>query len=238
MPGKLPQWFKADEVYAYNGQWFFGSREGLHIGPYSDRDVAKAKGTQVAKRLRTMNGAQQLKFVRKVLDAEWGNISQFILATGVGDASAGSSPRPRKPCAGARVTGTGTVPDGISRPTERGSSPPARESMSARSKPRPRRRSTNVGWLRCWKGRTPRKRRFTSSTSTNIARQLGRSARSGRTCSHRGEPSRQNLAGHRFRPDAGYLQAKFPRPFALHRRHRDFYFTEVSVNKPLDGVLR
>lgn len=96
MPGKLPQWFRADEVYAYNGQWFFGSREGLHIGPYSDRDIAKAKGTQVAKRLRTMNEAQQLKFVRKVLDAEWGNISKFILTTGIGDASAGSSPPPKE----------------------------------------------------------------------------------------------------------------------------------------------
>ena len=96
MPGKLPQWFRADEVYAYNGQWFFGSREGLHIGPYSDRDIAKAKGTQVAKRLRAMNEAQQLKFVRKVLDAEWGNISKFIQKTGVGDASAGSSPPPKE----------------------------------------------------------------------------------------------------------------------------------------------
>lgn len=96
MPGKLPQWFKADEVYASNGQWYFGSREGLHIGPYADREVAKAKGTQVAKRLRTMNESQQLKFVRKVLDAEWDNIAHLIPNTGIGDAATGSTPPPKE----------------------------------------------------------------------------------------------------------------------------------------------
>jgi hypothetical protein len=94
--GKLPQWFRADEVYAYNGQWYFGSREGLHIGPYAEKDVAKAKGTQVAKRLRAMNEAQQLKFVRKVLDREWDNVSRLIPKTGIGDAAAGSEPPPKE----------------------------------------------------------------------------------------------------------------------------------------------
>ena len=96
MPGKLPQWFRADEVYAYGGQWYFGSREGLHIGPYVDREVAQAKGTQVAKRLRAMNEAKQLKFVRKVLDAEWENVSHLIPKTGIGDAATGSEPPPKE----------------------------------------------------------------------------------------------------------------------------------------------
>lgn len=96
MPGKLPQWFRADEVYASGGQWFFGSREGLHIGPYADREVAQGKGTQVAKRLRTMNEAQQLKFVRKVLDAEWENVSHLIAKTGIGDPATSSEPPPKE----------------------------------------------------------------------------------------------------------------------------------------------
>ena len=68
----LPGWFQADEIFSSEGSWFFGSQEGLNIGPYEDEQAAKTKSEQVAKRLLALNNDDdRLQFVRKVLHDEW-----------------------------------------------------------------------------------------------------------------------------------------------------------------------
>jgi hypothetical protein len=72
MERTLPSWFRADEVFEDNDRWFFGSVEGLHIGPYADEKTARSRGEQVATRLKLLdNDADRMRFVRKVLHHEW-----------------------------------------------------------------------------------------------------------------------------------------------------------------------
>lgn len=71
----MPEWFQADELFSSDAGWFFGSREGLNIGPYADRDAAEAKGAQVAKRLRALKtDTDRMQFIRKVLHEEWESV--------------------------------------------------------------------------------------------------------------------------------------------------------------------
>ena len=48
MEYSLPAWFKADEIFTHNGNWYLGSVGSLHIGPYSDRETAETKSEQVS----------------------------------------------------------------------------------------------------------------------------------------------------------------------------------------------
>ena len=71
----LPGWFRADEIFSSDGSWFFGSQEGLNIGPYADEKAAKSKSKQVAKRLLALNNDDdRLQFVRKVMHEEWESV--------------------------------------------------------------------------------------------------------------------------------------------------------------------
>jgi hypothetical protein len=69
---ELPVWFQAVKTFSKNGAWFFGSRNGLHIGPYGDRNVAAEKGIRVgAHLLRLKSDRERLRYVREVLRDEW-----------------------------------------------------------------------------------------------------------------------------------------------------------------------
>jgi len=73
----LPVWFRADQTFSSNGMWFFGSRSGLHIGPYGDRNIATEKGLRVVSRLnRLKSDKERLHYVRKVLRDEWKSIKK------------------------------------------------------------------------------------------------------------------------------------------------------------------
>lgn len=70
--GPLPTWFETDKIFMLGAGWYFGSRDGLHVGPYASYKVARAKGEQVGKRLRRLSSSrEQLRFVRKILHKEW-----------------------------------------------------------------------------------------------------------------------------------------------------------------------
>ena len=72
MERPLPSWFKADEIFSDSGRWYFGSLDGLHVGPYKNEKTARSRGSQVATRLRLLdNDADRIRFVRKVLHLEW-----------------------------------------------------------------------------------------------------------------------------------------------------------------------
>ena len=76
MEYSLPAWFKADEIFTHNGNWYLGSVGSLHIGPYSDRETAETKSEQVTKELSEMaTDGNQLRYVRKLLHTEWIEIS-------------------------------------------------------------------------------------------------------------------------------------------------------------------
>jgi hypothetical protein len=75
MQRTLPLWFQADQVFSHNGNWYFGSVDNLHIGPYRSRDIAESKSNQVANRLRQLNSDEaRLSYVRKLLHEEWEQI--------------------------------------------------------------------------------------------------------------------------------------------------------------------
>jgi len=74
---KLPIWFQADQTFSAIGSWFFGSRNGLHIGPYGDRNIAAQKGQRAAAHLRALKSDKdRLQYVRRVLRGEWKSIEK------------------------------------------------------------------------------------------------------------------------------------------------------------------
>ena len=68
----LPEWFRSDEIFSDEGRWYFGARGGLHVGPYGDREIAKARSVSVSRRLRALRtDADRIRYIRKVLHEEW-----------------------------------------------------------------------------------------------------------------------------------------------------------------------
>ena len=67
-----PGWFDTEKIFALGEGWYFGSRNGLHVGPYANHKVARAKGEKIGKRLRLLATTdEQLSFVRSFLNKEW-----------------------------------------------------------------------------------------------------------------------------------------------------------------------
>jgi hypothetical protein len=78
----LPNWFQADEVFSNDGHWYFGSQQGLNIGPYDDRDAAQSKSVQVAKALLAIDcDDARLQFVQRVLHEEWDSVGTASFAS-------------------------------------------------------------------------------------------------------------------------------------------------------------
>ena len=72
---RLPCWFQADKVYAHQGQWFVGSNDAFHLGPYPRREQAASKSGKVVRQLQKLKThSQQLKYVRKLMSGEWDEI--------------------------------------------------------------------------------------------------------------------------------------------------------------------
>lgn len=72
MDAAIPAWFQCDQIYSQGSQWFIGSQESLHIGPYGDENVALSKSEEFCRKIkRMMNDGDRLRYVRKLLSDEW-----------------------------------------------------------------------------------------------------------------------------------------------------------------------
>ena len=72
MDAAMPAWFQCDQIYSQGSQWFIGSQESLHIGPYGDESVALSKSEEFCRKLKRMvNDGDRLRYVRKLLNDEW-----------------------------------------------------------------------------------------------------------------------------------------------------------------------
>lgn len=67
-------WFRADRVFAMNGQWFFSTREGIEIGPYLTHVEAVTEAGILGRRLELMCPGKQSRAV----------VCQFIYDTCAG----------------------------------------------------------------------------------------------------------------------------------------------------------
>jgi hypothetical protein len=75
MESTLPVWFQADRVFSHGGQWYFGARNSLHVGPYADQSTAESRSREAVDRLQSIKSeAERLRFVRKLLHEEWDQI--------------------------------------------------------------------------------------------------------------------------------------------------------------------
>ena len=75
MQDAIPLWFQADKVYPRQGQWYVGSTDALHLGPYRDRMRAEAKSDEICECLHSLQTEdQKLVYVRSVLTSEWYDI--------------------------------------------------------------------------------------------------------------------------------------------------------------------
>ena len=72
MDAAIPTWFQCDQIYSQGSQWFIGSQQSLHIGPYGDETVAQSKSEEFCRKLkRLVNEGDRLRYVRRLLNDEW-----------------------------------------------------------------------------------------------------------------------------------------------------------------------
>ena len=72
MESAIPIWFQCDQVFQNGNNWFIGTSESLHIGPYREEAVAQTKSDEFTRRLRRMvNDGDRLRYVRTLLRQEW-----------------------------------------------------------------------------------------------------------------------------------------------------------------------
>ena len=83
MAEHLPSWFKADNVFDDQGQWFFGSEKGLYFGPYPERSIAEARSHSATERLL---GAKSASEQVRIADSLMTEEQQFIKEAGVDSA--------------------------------------------------------------------------------------------------------------------------------------------------------
>jgi hypothetical protein len=77
MSTTLPSWFRAEEVFHHENQWFFGSIDGLHVGPFDEEHIAQQRGRRAVERLLAASGAgEQITLAHSILQAEWDFIKQ------------------------------------------------------------------------------------------------------------------------------------------------------------------
>ncbi len=82
MTERLPVWFRADNVFDDQGLWYFGSADGLHLGPYPDRSIAETRSRQAVNRLRdAVSSSEQLKIADALMIEE-----QHFIQDASGDA--------------------------------------------------------------------------------------------------------------------------------------------------------
>lgn len=69
---EMPQWFQANVIFSHDGQWFFGSKSGLHIGPYREESLARQRAVQAASRLLACaSTGEQMLLAERLLKEEW-----------------------------------------------------------------------------------------------------------------------------------------------------------------------
>lgn len=64
-------WIDTDKIFALDSGWFFGSRRGVHVGPYENHRLARVKADQVGRDLGELDsGEARLRYFRDFLRKE------------------------------------------------------------------------------------------------------------------------------------------------------------------------
>ena len=67
-------WYRSDRIFCSNGQWYFHTREGFHVGPYTTQFDAEVESGLLIKKLNEAQSAVHERIIR-----------DHMLDTGSGD---------------------------------------------------------------------------------------------------------------------------------------------------------
>lgn len=71
MPGASHSWFAADEFFQRKDGWYVGSRNGLRIGPYPNRQTAQVQSAEAQRELaRAKTGSDRVRIVSRLIAAQ------------------------------------------------------------------------------------------------------------------------------------------------------------------------
>ena len=60
-------WFRSDRVYRCNGLWYFHTREGVDVGPYTSQHDAEAEATVLKHVLKETPTERSLRVIREFM---------------------------------------------------------------------------------------------------------------------------------------------------------------------------
>jgi hypothetical protein len=67
-------WYRSDRVFRCNGQWYFHTREGFHVGPFKTQFDAEVEAGLLIKKLRDVGSDQISQVIREhMLDSQGGS---------------------------------------------------------------------------------------------------------------------------------------------------------------------
>lgn len=67
-------WYRSDRVFRCNGQWYFHTREGFHVGPFKTQFDAEVEAGLLIKKLRDVGSDQVSQVIREhMLDSQGGS---------------------------------------------------------------------------------------------------------------------------------------------------------------------
>ena len=72
MDMRIPKWFEVNSTFKYSNGWYIGTRSGVNIGPYEDRETAKLRSKEISHKLtNTASSSERLALLRQLLHDEW-----------------------------------------------------------------------------------------------------------------------------------------------------------------------
>lgn len=51
---------QSERVFCSDREWFFSTREGIGVGPYSSKEMAKSRGQELARRLSSLSDTDEI----------------------------------------------------------------------------------------------------------------------------------------------------------------------------------
>ncbi len=68
-------WYRSDRIFRSNGQWYFHTREGFHVGPYRTQFDAEVESSMLVKKLRQSPIEVHDRIIRDhMLDTDSGDV--------------------------------------------------------------------------------------------------------------------------------------------------------------------
>jgi hypothetical protein len=67
-------WFRSDRVFRVDGEWFIHTREGVAVGPYSDKFAADVDAEVLKSLLVGVDAVQAMDIIQAFMDSDGRNI--------------------------------------------------------------------------------------------------------------------------------------------------------------------